>query len=167
MIPLFKSLICPILEYGNAVWSPYLRKHIDLIESVQRHFTKCIIGCKDLEYSERINLLKLPSLEFRRLRGDLIETYKICNEIYDPVTTSSLFNFNTTDKTRTNGLKISKINTHHNQFQNFFTNRVINLWNNLPPHMAKSKSTNSFKNGCDKIFKEYTYSTNLKLNFQH
>ena len=86
MVPLFKSLIRPILEYGNAVWSPYLRKHIDHIESVQRHFSKCIIGTKNMSYEERLKFLQLPSLEFRRMRGDLIETYKVCNKIYDPVT---------------------------------------------------------------------------------
>merc|ERR1711923_376589 len=34
MVPLYTSLVRPILEYGNAVWSPYFRKHINLIESV-------------------------------------------------------------------------------------------------------------------------------------
>ena len=126
-----------------------------------------VIGVKDLDYPERMKFLKLPSLEFRRLRGDLIETYKICNNIYDPATTSNLFDFNSFDKTRSNGLKITKITTNHNQFQQFFTNRVINLWNNLPSHVAKSKTTNAFKNSIDKIFKEYLYSTNIKLNFQH
>ena len=32
MVPLFKTLIRPILEYANATWCPYLRKHIDMIE---------------------------------------------------------------------------------------------------------------------------------------
>ena len=91
MLPLFKSLVRPIIEYGNAVWCPYLRKHVNIVESVQRHFTKCIIGTKYLSYKERLKFLGLPSLEFRRFRGDLIETYKICNGIYDQVTTSSLF----------------------------------------------------------------------------
>ena len=68
MVPLYKSLVRPILEYGNAVWSPYFRKHINLIESVQRKFTKCIIGVKDMTYEERLKFLNIPSLEFRRLR---------------------------------------------------------------------------------------------------
>ena len=36
MTPLFKSLIRPLMEYANIVWAPYLRKHIDELESVQR-----------------------------------------------------------------------------------------------------------------------------------
>ena len=93
MIPLFKSLVRPILEYANVVWSPHLRKHIDNIESVQRNFTKRIIGMKDLDYHERLKILKIPSLEFRRFRGDLIEMYKICHKLYDPITTNELFEF--------------------------------------------------------------------------
>ena len=161
MLPLFKSLIRPIVEYGNPVWSPYLRKHIDLIESVQRHFTKCIIGTKKLDYKNRLEFLGLPSLEFRRFRGDLIETYKICNGIYDPVTTSSLFDFNTSDKTRTNGLKLTKRAANSNQYQNFFTNRVINHWNKLPTHVVRARSTNIFKNCIDKIFENLMYCTNI------
>ena len=161
MLPLFKSLVRPIIEYGNPVWCPYLRKHVDFIESVQRHFTKCIIGTKNLDYKERLKFLGLPSLEFRRFRGDLIETYKICNEIYDPVTTSSLFDFNTSDKTRTNGLKITKRVTNSSKYQNFFTNRVTNHWNKLPTHVVSAKSSNIFKNCIDKIFKKHMYCTNI------
>ena len=91
MVPLYKSLVHPILEYGNAVWSPYFRKHINLIESVQRKFTKCIIGVKDMTYEERLKFLNILSLEFRRLRCDLIEIFQLCNGLYDPVTNSSLF----------------------------------------------------------------------------
>ena len=110
----------------------------------------------------------LPSLEFRRLRGDLIETYKICNEIYDPVTTTSLFDFYSLDKTRSNGFKITKRVTNHNQYHNFFTNRVTNAWNNLPTHVANAKSINQFKNFVDKIFSEHMYSTHIDLlNSKH
>ena len=53
MVPLFKSLVRPILEYGNAVWAPYKVKDKNQIESVQRHFTKVIIGMKDLDYLQQ------------------------------------------------------------------------------------------------------------------
>ena len=74
MVPLFKSLVRPILEYANSVWSNNLRKNIDSIERVQRFFTKLILEVRELSYEERLIYLKLPSLEFRIFRGDLIET---------------------------------------------------------------------------------------------
>ena len=40
-------------------------------------------GCKDLSYTERLKLLNLPTLKFRRLRGDMIEVFKILNGFYD------------------------------------------------------------------------------------
>ena len=54
MVPLFKALIRPIVEYGNPVWSPHLKKHINAVENVQRHFTKKIIGLSNLDYSDRL-----------------------------------------------------------------------------------------------------------------
>ena len=63
MVPLYKALIRPIIEYGNSVWCPNLRKDIDAIEAVQRRFTKRIIGSNDLDYKDRLIQLKLPTLE--------------------------------------------------------------------------------------------------------
>ena len=163
MIPLYKSLIRPILEYGNAIWSPYLKKNKDFIEGVQRRFTKCVIGVKNMTYQERLKFLNLPSLEFRRLRGDLIETFKLCNGFYDPVTTSSLLELSSLVKTRTNGLKLTKFNTKHDQFKNFFTNRIVNVWNGLPSRVVLAESVNSFKNAIDKLFREHLYSLEINL----
>ena len=81
---LFKSLVRSHLEYASSVWSPWKIKYIDSIENVQRRATKQIPGFKNLSYEERLRRLKLPSLKFRRIRGDMIETYKILCNIYDP-----------------------------------------------------------------------------------
>ena len=67
-----------------------MRKHINLIESVQRHYTRCIIGMSELDYEKRMRVLDLPSLEYRRMRGDMIEVYKITHGLHDPLTTKSL-----------------------------------------------------------------------------
>ena len=107
MVPLYKALVRPIIEYGNSVWSPYKEKDIKHIEQVQRNFTKHILGTKNLNYEERLNKLKLPSLAYRRLRGDLIETYKILHKKYDSKTTNSLLIFNPNQKaTRSNSMKL-------------------------------------------------------------
>ena len=69
LIPLFIGLVRPILEYGNPVWCPMLRKDIDSIEKIQRNFTKRISGLNNLPYTDRLKALNLPSLEYRRKRA--------------------------------------------------------------------------------------------------
>ena len=162
MVPLFKSLIRPILEYANAVWCPYKRKHIDRIEAIQRHFTKRVEGMKDMEYPDRLYTLRLPSLEFRRLRGDLIEMFKMTHEIYDPITTSSLLTLNPSSL-RSNDYKLTKPRVNSKSFQSFFTNRIINTWNSLPNSAVNVSTVNEFKNKIDCIFKNYMYCTNITL----
>ena len=163
MIPLYKTLIRPILEYGNVVWSPRLRKHIDHIEKVQRRYTKRIIGTHDLEYECRLRKLNLPSLEYRRLRGDMIETYKVVHNHYDPITTSSMFTINSSFTTRGHPFKLIKKSTITNLSAHYFTNRVINNWNNLPAHIVTAGTLNSFKNLLDKHWNKYMFSTNIKI----
>ena len=146
MIPLYKALIRPILEYANPVWHPTLRKHINLIEGVQRRFTKKIIGCSSLDYEERLKELNLPSLEYRRVRGDLIEVYKILHHLYDPCTTQSLLTLSQQEITRRHEYKLTKKFTNTRLYQSFFTNRIINRWNKLPAEAVSASKLNAFKN---------------------
>ena len=158
MIPLFKALVRPILEYGNAVWSPHLRKHIDLLEGVQRRFTKKIVGINDkMTYEERLEYLRLPSLEYRRFRGDMIEVYKVLHKIYDYSTTNNLLAPHGNDITRGHEFKLYKRDFKTTLAQQFFTNRIINAWNNLPDEAVNAKSLNAFKNILDKILSNKMY----------
>ena len=160
LVPLFVALVRPNLEYANPVWCPFKRKFIDHIEKVQRQFTKRIYGLHKLTYSERLMELNLPSLEFRRARGDMIETYKILNNIFDPITTKSLFTVNTAS-TRTHSFKLHKPRFNTNNFKYFFTNRVVNTWNSLPADVVKAECLNSFKNKLDKYWGDLKYCTNF------
>ena len=162
MVPLFKSIVRQPMEHAHAVWNPYKKKHIKLLESIQRHFTRYIIGTKNLSYEERMKLLKLPSLEFRRLRGDLIEVFKICHNLYDPITTKSLLTINNSN-TRSHNYKLVKPRVNSSQFMIFLTNRIINLWNNLPKEAVNAGSVNIFKNCIDFHFKEYMFSTSIEI----
>ena len=98
LVPLYTALVRPILEYGNAVWCPFLKKHMKSIEDVQRNFTKQINGMRNLKYEDRLSRLKLPSLAYRRLRGDMIEVFKILHNPYDPKTTHSLLTLHPNSK---------------------------------------------------------------------
>ena len=53
------------------------------IEYIQRRATKLIPTLKTLTYEERLGKINLPTLVYRRARGDMIETYNILTGIYD------------------------------------------------------------------------------------
>ena len=72
-----KALVRPKLEYCVQAWNPYLKKDISKLEKVQARATKMISECKNLDYNSRLLKTGLISLEDRRIRGDLIETFKI------------------------------------------------------------------------------------------
>ena len=163
MIPIYKAIIRPVLEYGNVVWSPYKRKDIDAIENVQHHYTKSIIDMKDLDYEDRLSMLGLPSLEYRRIRGDMIETYKYVHKYYDKGASGTLLKLKTDSNTKTNGYKLEKIRVNTTKSQHFFSNRVVNLWNSLPRNIVEAPSINAFKNRLDKCLAKYMYATNLSI----
>ena len=67
----------------GSIWSPHYQKDIELVEGVQRRATKLIDEVRNLHYEERIKKLNLMTLEKRRHRSDLIETFKIINDCYN------------------------------------------------------------------------------------
>ena len=90
VMPLYKSLVRPHLEYCCQVLSLYLSKDINLIEGVQRRATKLVKDIKHLSYDERLENLGLFRLTTRRAGSDLIQTFKIINGI-DKVDKSLFF----------------------------------------------------------------------------
>ena len=75
-------MIRPHLEYCSCIWSPHLKYNIDAIERVQRRATKIVPSLKNLTYTQRLERLNLETLEYRRRRADLLETYRILNGIH-------------------------------------------------------------------------------------
>ena len=102
---LYTSLVRPSLEYANAVWSPMYKKDAVAIENVQRRATKLVPKLKNLSYEARLKSLNLPSMYYRRARGDMIETFKFVNGIYkcdNPLT------FDSNNRTRGHQYKLKK-----------------------------------------------------------
>jgi len=81
MMILYKTLVRPKLDYCIPAWRPYSRKDINALEKVQKRFTKMIHGCRALKYEERLHKLSITTLEERHNRADLIQVFKILNDI--------------------------------------------------------------------------------------
>ena len=77
MVRLYKSLVRPHLVYSSLVWNPHYKKDKLLLKRVQQHFTRQFDDLKNLPYFDRLNNLKLWSLEERRNHVDLIELFKM------------------------------------------------------------------------------------------
>jgi len=129
----FVTYVRPLIEYASCVWSPHSVSQIKKIESVQRRFTKHLLFCRGLRYSERLAKLGVVSLELRRLHLDLINVYKLLFGMVDADVPSALFVANNVDTvTRGHSHKLYVQQSHIDARKYFFSNRVIQSWNSLP-----------------------------------
>ena len=81
LVKTYTVYVRPLLEYNCAIWSPFFKKDINLVESVQRYFTRCVfrrLNMPIVSYDERLTYLGLLRLEKRRIINDLVETFKLC-----------------------------------------------------------------------------------------
>ena len=148
---LFTSVIRPHLEYTNVVWHPFLRIDIDLIERVQHRATKMVPSLSRLPYEERLKKMNMPSLFYRRIRGDVIEAYKYLHGVYDTDSTDLLPLYETRGmQTRGNTLKLQKRDCRTQLRQNFFSMRIVNIRNKLPEEIVQAPSFNCLKGRFDR-----------------
>ena len=148
ILPLFKSMVRPHLEYAVQFWDPHLSKDIHKLERVQRRATKLIPHLRNKPYEERLLELNLFSLTKRRLRGKLIECFKIIKG-FSKIEMENLFSFAPELPTRGNGLKLMGRRVNLDCTKYFFTNDIINKWNNLPESVVSSTTIDTFKNKLD------------------
>ena len=139
------------IEYTVQAWSPQYRKDIEVLEKVQRRATKLIPEIKDKPYEERLRIIGLTTLEDRRIRGDLIEVFKIMHG-FENLERKKFFKLSSeVDSRDTRGHKY-KIWTPRRKSltrRQFFDIRVINNWNSLPPWVVESGSVLNFKVNLD------------------
>jgi len=76
LVLLYTSLVRPLLEYANVAWPVSFKKDTDKLERVQRRATCLLPHIRQLHYQDRLKMLNLPSLVYRRVRGDMIKVYK-------------------------------------------------------------------------------------------
>ena len=90
----------------------------------------------------------MPTLEARRNRGDHIEVFKILRG-FSKVDHKHFFHLAENNRTRGNKYKLAKSRSRLDLRKNFFSQRVVSEWNNLPNSVVEAESINSFKNKYD------------------
>ena len=146
MLGLYKSLIKPHIEYCSQAWAPMARHGnwtlILELEAVQRSFTRMIDGLGLMTYRERLDKLNLTTLLERRVRGDLIEMFKI----QDGFVAYGSDLFGHAGRTVAARSKPHRFTTNE---ADFFAQRVLRYWNSLPPLVKASESVTGFRSRLD------------------
>ncbi len=131
------------------IWSLHPGKDIAKLEAVQRRATKMIPSLRNKSYEERLERLNLFSLKKHRLRGKLIECFKILKE-FTNVKANRLFLIDESSRTRSNAIKLRCKHLHLYCTKFFFANDVVREWNTLSPSVVQCNTINSFKNKLDR-----------------
>src|SRR6267154_6695485 len=100
---------------------------------------------------ERLMYLQLPTLKYRRFRGDMLEVYKILKNTYD-IHTVPLLPLHLDSRTRGNSLKLKVNRSNYDVRKYAFCNRVVKSCNSLPDSVVLSDSINVFKHNIDEYF---------------
>ena len=107
----------------------------------------------------------MSTLHYRRVRGDMIETYKILSGKYDSNVVPTL-KTSGIQTTRGNDLRIFKTRFRYDLRKFYFTNRVVDAWNSLPNWIVMANSTNTFKRRLD-IYWQPGRTKRLSTIFMH
>ena len=148
-LPIYKTIVRPHMEYCVQAWAPFYKKDANCLEKVQRLATRMVEGQRGRPYEDRLDRLKLFSLERRRLRGDLIETFKIMKG-FSGIEVGDLFTQAPESRTRGHEYKLMKMRCRLNTRKHFFSNRVVDSWNSLPKELVGLQTVQAFKTALDK-----------------
>ena len=145
----YKSFVRPLLEYNTSVWNTSLITETKLTEQVQRTFTRKLLQKLNTPYntySDRLQFLKLNSLELRRLHFDLILVYKIIHGLIDLSFSIFFKPLNINYNLRHHRFSLCKQTATNNRMLNqSFKYRVVNAWNSLPNSVVESNTLGAFK----------------------
>ena len=153
MTQVYKVFVRPHLEHAVTSWSPWHRKDVDKLETIQRRATRRMSDVQG-SYPERLQQLNLTTLEERRKRGDAIEVFKYLRGFLD-VNKETLFTLNNVNQPKTRQqhsfMPLSVPRANLDMRKNFFSVRGAKLWNSLPSYIRESKTVNQFKNRYDAL----------------
>jgi len=123
--------------------------------------TKLVSGLR-----KKVSRRDLPTLKYRRIRGNMIEVYKLLMSKYDDDIVHLDMNIDT--RTRGHTKKHFVNRCHHDVRKYSFCIRVVNIWNSLPNEVITATSVNNFENRLDIFWADqevlYNYNANITRN---
>ena len=149
-LSLYIQYVRPHLEFAVPAWSPWSIADIQTLEKVQQKVVRMISGLQGKTYEDKLVELGLLSLQNRRLQYDLTQTFRIIRG-FDDVKSEIWFTLvgeNPARITRhtSDPLNIVKVTSKSEIRRNFFSQRVVEHWNQLPAETKRAKSVAAFKN---------------------
>ena len=154
---LYLSLVRSHLAYCLPIWRPNLVQDSRKLESLQRRATKYIVS-SDMEYKSRLIEVNLLPLSLWLEAQDVLLLVKL---ITNPPTNFHLEDYisNLSSSTRASAYNRLKRSNHTiprlNSTRNFYFNRVIRIWNSLPPVIVSCRSYLTIKRSILKVFWHY------------
>ena len=144
------TYVRPLLEYCSPAWNPHFKCDIDVVEKVQRSFTRKVYYMCNLSpasYNERLERLGLTRLELRRIHANLI---LMCKSSHSLIHSNLLHALHFANQrhgmvTRGHRFKLMTESTNKLVLSSFFINRVTSMWNFLLSDCFYPDSLQCFK----------------------
>ena len=172
LLPLYKTFVRPRLEFAAAAWSPWTEQDTETLEKVQKKMVLMMCDLRGNNYEEKRKNAGLTSLKTRRIRGDLIETFKTIRGI-NTVNKDTWFSIQSEERksarpTRANTviengeekMKADVLIKERSRLEirkNFYTSRVVKVWNCLPEEVKGQKTVDGFKRVVDEWLSKNHY----------
>ena len=153
---LYIVYVRPILEYCIQAVGPYSVSDKLCLEKVQMRAVRMVSNIGGGSYNERLVKLNLTTLEERRWRGDMIQTWRIMTG-KDMVKVETWFDLEV-DRLRLGATATRHATQHHairprnckyEERRMFFSQRVVQDYNSLPNNVKQANEINTFKNNLD------------------
>jgi len=154
-VRLYKQYVRCHLEFAVCTWNPWSTADIETLEKVQMRAVNMVSGLQGT-YHEKLIELNLQTLEARRTRADMIQTFKIIHG-FDRVDKNIWFNFVTerdrVTRSTQDELNLIKPVAKLDIRKNFFSHRIVDTWNEIPYDVKRASNPKKFKDMYDKIFR--------------
>lgn len=149
-VRLYTTYVRPHLEFATPAWAPWQAADIEVLERVQKQAVKMVSGLRPGTYEEKLHELGLCTLEERRHQQDMVQVYKILNE-RDGLRRDTWFTLAADGARATRAaegpLNIRPTRSRLEVRRNFFSQRVPEAWNAIPPDLKQAKTATAFRKG--------------------